>query len=60
MTEKKRNCPRVMDARQSYARKMEFFLNDQFVFLDETEVNLHTSSNYGYSTKIQKRTPCFQ
>jgi len=38
---------------------MESFLNDQLVFLDETGVNLHTSSNYGYSTKNTKAYALF-
>ena len=54
-----RNCPRVIDARHSYVREMEFVSNDQLVFLDETGVNLHTSSNYGYSTKNIKAYPLF-
>ena len=49
-----RNTPKNIDARQNYAREMQFISNDNLVFLDETGLNLHQTRNYGYSPKNAK------
>ncbi|KAF7684872.1 hypothetical protein CDIK_4379 [Cucumispora dikerogammari] len=44
-----KNSPRVLELRYSYARECELFSSENFVYLDETGFNLHTTTNYGYS-----------
>jgi len=44
-----RNTPKNIDARQNYAREVQFIANSNLVFLDETGLNLHQMRNYGYS-----------
>jgi arginine repressor len=46
-----RNTARTLDIRQCYAREVQFISNENFVFLDETGVNLNQCMNYGYSPK---------
>ena len=46
-----RNCKRILDSRQSYARDVINYSSEQFLYLDETGFNLHTQINYGYSLK---------
>lgn len=49
-----RNTIRNIDARQIYARQLEFVSDSNLVFLDETGINLNLSRNYGYSPKNAK------
>ena len=49
-----RNAPRNIDARQKYAREVQFIGNEHLIFLDETGMNLHQTRNYGYSPKNYK------
>ncbi|KAG0434469.1 hypothetical protein DMUE_5171 [Dictyocoela muelleri] len=46
-----RNSLRNINARQTYAHKLEFINNDNLVFFYETGINLNQSRNYGYSQK---------
>jgi len=49
-----RHTPKNIDARQNYARQIQFISNNNLVFLDETGLNLHQTRNYGYSPKNMK------
>jgi len=49
-----RNNEKNMNARQTYAREIQFIHNENLVFLDETGLNLNQTRNYGYSPKNVK------
>jgi len=49
-----RNAPKNIDARQIYAREIQFVADTNLVFLDETGMNLHQTRNYGYAPKNMK------
>ena len=35
--------------RNAYARTIRTYKDDELIFLDETEFNLHTTSHFGYA-----------
>ena len=46
-----RNSPRILEARQLYARELLNILPERLVYLDETGFNLHTTQHHGYSVR---------
>ena len=56
-----RNTPRNIDAIQNYTLGVQFIKNEDFILLDETELDLyHTSWNYCYSPKNSKAYKLFK
>ena len=49
-----RNAPLNIDARQEYSRMTGFVSDENLVYMDETEINLHMVQSYGYSPKNTK------
>ncbi|KII68294.1 hypothetical protein RF11_06736 [Thelohanellus kitauei] len=44
-----RNSISNMDLRQNYCRMLSNLSDDRLICIDETEINLHTSPNFGYA-----------
>ena len=44
-----RNCPSTLESRRQYVLSIMNRQDREFIFLDETGFNLHTSNHYGYA-----------